>query len=77
MSNIQKYFSSNLAKARHGEVINLMLEKISNYPIGKNQRHSNDAETQFDTMNSTSLTCNCNLESAPEWFLNSISQVTF
>ncbi|KAF7266096.1 hypothetical protein GWI33_020547 [Rhynchophorus ferrugineus] len=61
------------AKSRNGEVINLLLERISDRSHGKN-RHSSDAETQFDTLNSISTVC-CNLESAPEWFLSSISQL--
>lgn len=63
-------------KARSGEIINLLLERISDQPVHKNLRHSNDVETQFDNIEPSSIvsTC-CNIDSPPEWFLSSIAQL--
>lgn len=64
-------------KARAGEMINLLLERVSEQPTHKNLRHSNDVETQFDNVESTSIlsTC-CNADSAPEWFIAGLSQAS-
>ncbi|XP_019766280.2 uncharacterized protein LOC109541765 isoform X1 [Dendroctonus ponderosae] len=63
-------------KARAGEMINLLLERVSEQPTHKNLRHSNDVETQFDNVDATSIlsTC-CNADTAPEWFIAGLAQL--
>lgn len=61
-------------KARAGEVINLVLERVSDQPRHKNLRHSNDVETQIEEPQSMASTC-CNAEAPPEWFISGLAQV--
>ncbi|CAH1133060.1 unnamed protein product [Ceutorhynchus assimilis] len=62
-------------KARVGEVINLLLERISDQTAQKMHKHSNDVETQFDLEpTSISSTC-CAGNTAPEWFLAGLVQL--
>lgn len=63
-------------KARMGDIVNLKLERSSGQQPNKVNRHSNDAETQFDNNEAVSLssTC-CNSDAPPEWFVLYMNQV--
>ncbi|XP_057653370.1 next to BRCA1 gene 1 protein-like [Diorhabda carinulata] len=56
-------------KARIGEIVNLKLESNCELQTHKNNRHSNDVETQFDNEANSVVSQCCNSESPPEWFL--------
>ncbi|CAG9821727.1 unnamed protein product [Phaedon cochleariae] len=61
-------------KARMGDIVNLKLERISEQPLYKNIRHSNDVETQFSNEATPLVSKCCSSASPPEWFTAYMAQ---
>lgn len=62
--------------ARAGNVIELLLERVSDRYHFKTLRQSNDVETQFDTpQNDTHSSCSNTAETPPEWFKQAIEEL--
>lgn len=62
--------------ARAGDVIELLLERVSDPYHFKTVRQSNDVETQFDTpQNNTHSSCSNSAETPPEWLKTAIDEL--
>lgn len=64
--------------ARAGNVINLLLERVSDRCHFKSLRQSTDVETQFDTPQDThsiDSSCSNHAETPPEWFKTAMEQL--
>lgn len=61
-------------KARIGEIVNLKLESNCELKTHKNNRHSNDVETQFGNEANSIVPPCCYSESPPEWFITQMNE---